>query len=174
MKSCVNRSIINLFSVSAVLRDLISSVPFKTRLTEWCNSCRKYNRYFILFQKYEGFYWNQERLLLKLFHQILWAIHFVPCANTLLNQLSTMTNKDKNWWFENSLINIIYNWLHWWNPAWKLKINSAIEFNSHGENVSLGDVNKILFWWLRPHRSLIGKYFSFKLNILVYIFISNN
>ena len=61
-----------------------------------------------LFQKwgkYEGFYWDQEGLLANLYHQILLAIHFEPCAYTLLNQLSMMTNKDKTWWFENSLIN---------------------------------------------------------------------
>ena len=49
-------------------------------------------------EKYEGFYWDQEGLLVNPYHQILLAIHFEPCAYTPLhlNQLSMMTNKDKN------------------------------------------------------------------------------
>ena len=37
----------------------------------------------VLFQKwekYEGFYWDQEGLLVNLYHQILLAIHFELCA----------------------------------------------------------------------------------------------
>ena len=46
--------------------------------------------------------------------------------------------------------------------------------NSYGKNFLLRGRKLNLFWWLRPHPSLIVKYFSFKLNSLVYIFISNN
>ena len=45
--------------------------------------------------------------------------------------------------------------------------------NSHGENRLFRGRKQKLFWWLRPCGSLIVKYFSFKFNILGYIFISN-
>ena len=48
------------------------------------------------------------------------------------------------------------------------------KLNSHVQKRLFGRRKQNLFWWLRPHRSQIEKYFSFKLNILVYIFISNN
>ena len=49
-----------------------------------------------------------------------------------------------------------------------------LTLNSPGKNRSFNGVYRKLFWWLRPHRSLIEKYSSFQFNILVYILISSN